>query len=139
MNYFRQKYYERKFRKLDVEKIKLFSFSGLKTYCFIESVYDGDTVTVIFFYKKEAIKYKVRLNGIDTPEIRTKDLDEKQRGYEARDFLRWIILNKTILVEFLHYDKYGRVLGTLFDSKKNDINQQMIDLGHAKPYFGGTK
>jgi micrococcal nuclease len=138
-NYLTRKYYERRFNKLDVENINFFSFEGLKTYCFVSSVYDGDTVTVIFYHKREPIKYKVRLYGIDTPEIRTRDKKEKELGYKARDFLREIILEKTVLVEFMKYDKYGRILGVFYDKNNNNINQIMIDNGHAKEYFGGTK
>jgi micrococcal nuclease len=138
-NYLTRKYYERRFNKLDIENINFFSFEGLKTYCFVSSIYDGDTVNVVFYHKREPIKYKVRLYGIDTPEIRTRDKKEKELGYKARDYLREIMLEKTVLVEFMKYDKYGRILGVFYDKNNNNINKIMVDNGYAKEYFGGTK
>ena len=53
------------------------------------SVYDGDTVTLMIDQgMKHFARVKVRLIGINTPEIRTKDLEEKERGYQAKDYLK---------------------------------------------------
>jgi len=84
----------------------------------ITSVYDGDTVTgnidLGFNIKKEKIKF--RLENINTPEIRTKDLDEKARGYAARDFLREIveIYSGCIVVRTAKKGKYGRWIAEIF-------------------------
>jgi len=100
-------------------------------------VIDGDTVDLmidcgfcIF------LKQRVRLTGINAPETRTKDLLEKEKGLASKEFLarRLSECNKIIVKTSLDKKgKYGRLLGELFT---NDIsvNQEMINLGHAKRY-----
>ena len=101
----------------------------------ITSVYDGDTVTgdIDLGFGVWMHKQKFRLIGIDTPEIRTKDLDEKRRGYDARDRLRELILDKVVKVRSLGKGKYGRWLIEIYDDTIN-INQLLIQEGHAKVY-----
>lgn len=102
----------------------------------IISVYDGDTVTadIDLGFGVWLRKQKFRLIGIDTPEIRTRDLDEKKRGYEARDRLREIVLNKSIVVKSYGKGKYGRWLVDILDKSGESINQKLITEGHALPY-----
>jgi micrococcal nuclease len=88
------------------------------------------------------IKYSTRIYGIDTPEIRTRDDEEKKKGYEARDFLRSYILDQVVKVELLNFDKYGRLLANVYtdiNGTDKNVADMMISQGHAKPYFGGTK
>lgn len=104
-------------------------------------VYDGDTVHVIFRIPNlndQAYKWVIRLTGIDTPEMKSKDAAEKAAAVRARDYLRGEILNKIVVVECGEFDKYGRLLGQIY---VNDIclNHKMVELGHAKAYDGGTK
>ena len=106
------------------------------------SVYDGDTITIAIkpFETEEIYKYNIRLSGIDTPEIRTKNLDEKKKGLEIRDLLREKILNKFIIIKCGKFDKYGRLLGDIYTEDKSiHINQLLIDNGYAYEYNGGTK
>mgnify|MGYP001186943216 FL=1 len=112
----------------------------------VVSVYDGDTCTcVVDLGFKTFQRIKVRLLGIDTPEIRTRDLNEKEKGYEARDWLRERILGKKVLLHTKEKGKFGRWLGHIWDLEEvnvleeNSYNQQMINEGHAKPYFGGKR
>jgi endonuclease YncB( thermonuclease family) len=106
------------------------------------SVYDGDTVTLIVPFESKFFKSKCRLMGIDTPELRTKDPREKAAGYAARDYLRSLIADKHVWVQCGGYDKYGRLLGTLYLTPSLDapsVNERMTAEGHARSYFGGTK
>jgi micrococcal nuclease len=105
-------------------------------------VVDGDTVDLaidlgFFVYIRE----RVRLLGIDTPEIRTKDLEEKRRGYAAAARLTEMLQESVALVvkTQLHQGKFGRTLGTLYvtpgvGSAPYDVNQRLLDEGHAVPY-----
>lgn len=104
-------------------------------------VYDGDTVTLVFQFGSKMWKDKCRLTGVDTAEIRTRDADEKVRGLEARDWLRSKVLNKKVWVECGKWDKYGRLLGTIYLTSdfQQSVNQELINHGFAVPYFGGTK
>ena len=110
------------------------------------SVYDGDTVTLMIDQgMKHFARVKVRMSGIDTPEIRTKDLDEKKRGYAAKDYLKSRIEGKTIIVQTLKKGKFGRWLGVMWDYTEDaddlgeSLNDEMIRMGHAKAYDGGKR
>jgi micrococcal nuclease len=98
-------------------------------------VYDGDTITIEatpsqFKQTDTKYKWKVRLLGIDTPEIR-----QKQDGaIEARDALRRLILNKKIYLDIKKYGKFGRLIALIYYNNI-EINQYMIDNGFAKPYL----
>ena len=111
----------------------------------IEKVVDGDTVDIVIdlgfsLTKKE----RVRLSGIDTPETRTKDLEEKELGMDAKNFLTRRLddaVGYNLVVKTEKDGKYGRMLGWLYKSDEDtmSINQIMIDKGYAWAYDGGTK
>ena len=115
----------------------------------VNRVVDGDTIDVTIdlgfdLYKKE----RVRVAGVDTPEKRTRDLEEKELGIEATNWLKEKLdgaisgdddlIIRTELVGGM--GKYGRLLGWLYigDSELS-LNEQMIDEGYAWEYDGGTK
>ena len=130
----------------NLDKVQLNTFNGLRLLVRIVEVYDGDTVTFICHYKGNYEKYKLRLYGIDTPEIKTRSINEKELGLKARDVLSEKILNKLVFVEFLKEEKYGRKLGTIYMAdgllkNKNGLNicQWLLDTGHAVAYFGEKK
>ncbi len=105
----------------------------------ITSVYDGDTVTgdVDLGFGIWIRKQKFRLIGIDTPEIRTKDKEEKVRGYAARDRVRELILGKTVRIRSFGKGKYGRWLVDIFidENATRSVNQMLILEGHADHYL----
>ena len=99
-------------------------------------VYDGDTITAIVKLGFDVrIKLKFRLYGIDTPEIRTKDKEEKERGIEARDYVRSAILNKTVQLKTYKQEKYGRYLCKVYVDNIC-LNDDLIVREMAKEYFG---
>ena len=108
----------------------------------VVNIVDGDTVDIIIdlgfsLTKKE----RVRLAGIDTPECRTRDLEEKQMGLEAKAFITRRLADgepSGLRVKTEKVGKYGRMLGTLFVGSQN-INQEMIERGYAWKYDGGKK
>ena len=110
--------------------------------CEIVKVVDGDTVDVDIdlgfgvWMRNE----RVRLYGIDTPESRTRDLEEKKYGLAAKDFLKkWLDAGNITLKT--HKDaegKFGRILGELWYNEVN-INQLMIEEHHAVGYHGQSK
>ena len=109
----------------------------------IDRVVDGDTVDISIdlgfdLTKKE----RVRLAGIDTPETRTKDLKEKELGYEAKEFLQIHLMKASKLTVKTEKDgKYGRMLGWLYKTEDDEmsINELMVNEGYAWSYDGGTK
>ena len=115
----------------------------------INRVVDGDTIDVTIdlgfdLYKKE----RVRVAGVDTPEKRTKDDEEKALGYDATHWLEEKLTGaiagdddlviRTELVGGV--GKYGRLLGWLYiGDGEVSLNEQMIEEGYAWAYDGGTK
>lgn len=114
-------------------------------------VYDGDTIWVAIKLKSCVFKFKVRLYGIDTPEMKppknklNRD-QEIKKAKEARDYLASLIDNKIIILKSEGLGKYGRILGRLYIKKGCfcntslfDVNEDMINQGYATEYYGGTK
>ena len=115
----------------------------------VNRVVDGDTIDVTIdlgfdLYKKE----RVRVAGVDTPEKRTRDLEEKELGIEATNWLKEKLdgaisgdddlVIRTELVGGM--GKYGRLLGWLYvGDSGTSLNEQMIAEGYAWSYDGGTK
>ena len=111
--------------------------------CKVTRVVDGDTVDVILDLGFSILhKCRVRLYGIDTPESRTRDKDEKVRGKLASKFLQDAIDNgtKVVLRSKLKDSKgkYGRVLGEIIVDDIN-LNVSMIESYLAVAYFGQSK
>lgn len=101
----------------------------------IISVYDGDTVTanISLGFNMWMLKQKIRLYGIDTPELRG---EERADGLVAKARLEELVMNKEILLES-HLDKsgkFGRWLGTLIVEGVN-VNQLLVDEGLAEDYL----
>ena len=112
--------------------------------CSVVKVIDGDTVDVDIdlgfgiWIKKE----RIRLRGIDTPESRTRDLEEKKYGLLAKLFLEKLISDNEIILKTYKdaEGKFGRILGDLY--QKNDsisINQHLVNNHHAVIYNGQSK
>lgn len=126
---------------LTFDNTRLFSFSNTRLFCRVVSVYDGDTLHIAFPYKGENIKLKCRCLGYDSPELRTKNLDEKQKGIEARDYLKSLILGKIVDTYIDKYDKYGRLLVEIWvPGTDRTLSNIMVEKNHGIPYDGtGTK
>ncbi len=104
-------------------------------------VYDGDTITIAskLPYKKSPLyRWSVRINGIDCPEMKTHNKNEKKVAQIAQSKLSEIILNKRIKLENVSNDKYGRVLADVYYRKLN-IAEFMLKNRLAVEYHGKTK
>jgi micrococcal nuclease len=115
----------------------------------IKKVLDGDTIDVVIDLGFDLAKTeRVRIAGVDTPEKRTRNLEEKALGLDATNWLKEK-LNQTIKGEdelvvrtelVGGVGKYGRLLGWLYVGDSDiSLNEQMIEEGYAWPYDGGTK
>jgi micrococcal nuclease len=108
----------------------------------LDRVIDGDTVDVDIQlgFKVVLSKQRIRLHGIDTPESRTRNKEEKVRGLLSKEYLKNICESSTIRLLSKDRGKFGRILGILYqDDETVSINQRMCDDGYAVPYFGGNK
>ena len=115
----------------------------------LERVVDGDTIDALIDVGFDIwIKKRIRYSGIDTWESRTRNLEEKAKGLEAK------ARNKELLMEIsskpgyfrlksFGVGKYGRVLGEIYiedkEGKQYNINKTLISEGHAYVYEGGKK
>ena len=102
----------------------------------ITKVYDGDTLTaeIDLGFKMWAKKVKLRLVGVDTPEIRTKDPVEKELAIKARDRVRELCLGKEVIVKTHGKGKYGRWLASVYVDGDLDIGRFLISEGYALSY-----
>ena len=104
-------------------------------------IVDGDTVDVLLdlgfdIHKKE----RVRLSGIDAPESKTTDENEKKFGLEAKEYVAaWFVANPKSKIRTTKDDKYGRILGEFFSAEGQKLNHSIIKDGYAWEYNGTTK
>lgn len=105
----------------------------------LDRVVDGDTIDAsVNLGFDVTTKQRIRLLGINAPETRTKDLDEKKKGLQAKEWLKQILdCDKALLIK-THKDKkgkFGRYLGYIYiDGDSISINEQMVSTGLAVIY-----
>jgi len=104
-------------------------------------VMDGDTIEVTldlgFGISVDTI---VRLNGIDTPEIHSLNIDEKNAATVAKNVLLKKLTNVQLILKTIKYgDKYGRYLADVYTDTGDYVNDFMVQYGVAHKYDGGTK
>lgn len=108
----------------------------------VTRVVDGDTVDVDIDlgFGMSYRKQRVRMMGIDTPESRTRNLEEKFYGKASKAHLVEKLKDQKVKLVSHDKGKFGRILGELFiGNNPVSVNQQMIDEFHAVPYFGQSK
>ena len=133
------------FKKYNYDNCKFIFQEGYKTIGRVVDIYDGDTCTVIIYYGGEYIKYPVRLFGIDTCEIKSKNEKNNELAYQARHKIYNLITSKQlddykckrteirkilnedvylVVLDIAGLDKYGRLLADMF--KYDNNNKQNI-------------
>lgn len=131
------------FKKINTSNIKnhIFQDMELEAYCY--NIHDTDTISVLFKYKDDIIKYNIRIAGIDAPELHSDILYEHELCIKGTEYLKTLILYKILKVKIQKPDKYGRLLADLYtlDQYPNNIyiNKDLIDKGFCREYNGGTK
>lgn len=104
-------------------------------------VYDGDTITIAAYmpYADSSLfRFSVRLNGIDTPEIKGHSDEEKKAAKVSRAALNEKLLHRVVTLKNVQTEKYGRILADVYLDDLH-INQWMLDNNYAVKYDGGTK
>jgi endonuclease YncB( thermonuclease family) len=125
-----------------------FSFNDEVHLAKIVKCYDGDSIYCVFKHNKKYQKFKIRMDGYDSPEMKpSRKLDDevrediKRRAKLAKKRIEELILDKNVYLFCHGFDKYGRILGTvkinLDDSAT--VNEIMVEEGHGYLYEGGTK
>ena len=108
----------------------------------LDRVIDGDTIDAYIDLGFDvSVKKRIRFMGINTPESRTRDLEEKARGLAAKDRLKNLLEGTNIIQLQSHgVGKYGRVLGELFvKGHEQSVNELLKENGHAYEYHGEKK
>lgn len=150
------------FTKYDIHTSE-FSLHGIVTLGRLVDIIDGDSLCIILPVFNNFYKYNVRLNGIDTCEMRSKNQENKNLAIRARDALLELvtekkytieltkhniqeILNKsviTLFVECLDFDKYGRLLANVYFNSpitgKIQLSEYLLQNKLAYQYTGKTK
>ena len=113
--------------------------------CEIVKIVDGDTidVNIDLGFGTWIHNERIRLYGIDTPESRTRDLEEKAKGLEAKAYVKDLLENsddgKFSIISHGR-GKYGRVLGEIFvKGHEKSVNELLKENGHAYEYHGEKK
>ncbi len=107
----------------------------------VKKVIDGDTFDIVIDLGFDTLKKgRVRLYGVNTPESRTSNVEEKKQGLAAKDFTdQWLqkagswVKIETIIDK---NEKYGRVLAKVWDNAGNCLNTDIIAAGLAREYYG---
>lgn len=118
---------------------KPFAFNDMIVDAKVVKVYDGDTCTCVFdTFGLGLYRHQVRLSGIDTAEVKNKNVAEKELALKTRDFVSGLILNKVVRLKCEGSDKYGRILGVVCvgDVCVNDL---LVEKKMANLYDGGAK
>ncbi len=138
----------------DLSILRFTNYTSLGKISSGKGIYDGDSVYCTVPYKGTFIKLYIRIDGIDTPEIRTRNPIEKAAARRAKSYLRDLInVNPDSVVKVCisskHGKYYGRNLGELYQVYYNDdnsirvsdvpISQLMLQSGHAYAYHGKKK
>jgi endonuclease YncB( thermonuclease family) len=108
---------------------------------YVIKVYDGDTITIaskLPYPESPLYRFSVRLNGIDCPEMKGKDNNEKQCAQIAKNEVIELVLNKEIHLKNIQTEKYGRILADVYINNLH-VNQHLIEKRLAVKYDGGTK
>jgi|TARA_B110000495_G_C22977700_1_gene574417 micrococcal nuclease len=100
-------------------------------------IVDGDTIDAeIDLGFDTIVRKRIRLYGINTPDTKTKDLDEKAKGLASKQRLTELLDNEFVVETILNKrGKYGRVLGVIYtisaNNKRLNINEVLVNEGHA--------
>ena len=112
--------------------------------CTVERIVDGDTLDAFIDLGFHVIvRKRIRFYGINTPETRTRDKEEKKKGLAAKARLEELLKNNDykFVLQSHGLGKFGRCLGELFltDGDNKSIQEILIEEGHGEEYYGGKR
>jgi endonuclease YncB( thermonuclease family) len=130
-----------------------FTYQGQKLKAKVVDIYDGDTLTLVFRYGGKLQQHACRMEGYDSPEMKPpKSQTNRDReitaANKAKVALSNLVSNRVVNIECGQFDKYGRILITIWIKPqtkwslckpKFSVNKWMIENGYGLPYDGGTK
>ena len=129
-------------------RTKDFTLAGRHYTAKVVDIYDGDTIRVKFRLDGQLHQMVSRMDGYDSPEMKPSKAsphrdEEKKAAVAARDALRQLIGDKIVAIQCGGFDKYGRLLTTVFvrggGGEMTNVNEWMVRNKYGVPYGGGTK
>jgi micrococcal nuclease len=103
----------------------------------VDRIVDGDTIDVrAFIWLGQTLSVRVRIDGVDTPEIVARCDEEKRMALAARDFLERRLMGAEITLTRVVYDKYGGRVRAAVADRHGDIARALLAEGYARPYRG---
>ena len=106
----------------------------------VERVVDGDTLEVkADIWLEQSVTVRVRIEGVDAPEIEARCALERQRAEAARDFLARRIGGGEVQLSQVVYDKYGGRVRASVTDREGDIASALLARGLVRPYRGGKR
>lgn len=132
-------------------QVPFLSLENTKITGYVLDCYDGDTMTLGFYFGDHIYKYKCRMNRYDAPEMKPKNTEseelkmlEKKLAEKSKVELSRLILNKVVYIQSAKYDLYGRLLVDVYMSEDftnatQSINDMMIKARYGYPYNGEKK
>jgi micrococcal nuclease len=126
--------------KQQTKDTPMFSFVGQTVIAKIVYVVDGDTVDVVFNFQDKFQKFRLRLNGINTPE--TKGV-ERPLGLYVKQYVNNDLLDKIVTLKLYHFDNFGRIVADIYasldrikeiDSDFINYNEHLVSVGYASIY-----
>jgi micrococcal nuclease len=110
-----------------------------KYHATVVRVVDGDTIDALVDLGFSTFKkVRIRMMGINAPESRTRDLEEKAKGLEAKKRLEELLDSGKFILESFGVGKFGRCLGILWVDEVN-VNKTLVNEGYANEYYGGKR
>lgn len=116
-----------------------YTLEGVATLGKVTRVVDGDS-----FYASIPIDgygymwtFPFRLDGVDCPEVRTKNLREKELGFKAKSHVENLVMDKIVCLKLGKFDKFGRLLSSIITNDGINVGDDLIENELARPYNGG--
>ncbi len=116
-----------------------FTLEGRSAMGKVVRVVDGDSMRVSIPVDGHVWTFPVVLEGVDCPEIRTKNRREKDLGLDAKRRVEEMVLGKVVGVKLGEFDKFGRLLASLTTREGINVSEELVSLGLAVPYDGRGK
>lgn len=122
-------------------KMKAVRFVPALSHVFCPRVIDGDSIECVAFCDnaKQLYKFSVRVAGVDTPEMRSKNPLEKRAAHAAKAFTELHVLGEELRLEKVSHDKYGRILAYVRTPSGALLHDLLIKSSHGVSYDGGKK
>jgi endonuclease YncB( thermonuclease family) len=106
----------------------------------VERVIDGDTIEVrADIWLGQSLLIRVRIDGVDAPELEARCPEERVRALASRDFLVRRLTGSTVKLSRIAYDKYGARVRARVADAQGDLAEALLTAGLARPYYGGRR